>query len=100
MTILIEGAIYKQTLIKKELSPKRTFWPEKKSLLNSGDGIRGEIIRGFSEKPFNLAGGVPGTSAHRAQGADTPEGRNFGELDRMYSAFHPIESQIRTPLKR
>ena len=87
-------------VIKKELSPKERFWLEKKSLLNSGDGIKGEIIRGFSEKPFKPKGGVPGTSAHRAQGADTPEGRNFGELDRMYTALLKLEPEIATTHQR
>lgn len=81
-------------VIKKELSPKERFWPEKKSFLDSGDGIQGEIIRGFSEKPFKPKGGIPGTSAHRAQGADTSAGRNFGELDRAYTALFELEPEI------
>jgi hypothetical protein len=81
-------------VIKKELSPRERFWQEKGSLLNSGDGIKGEIIRGFSEKPFKPQGAVPGTSAHRAQGADTPEGRNLAELDRVYTPLFELKPKI------
>jgi hypothetical protein len=83
-------------VIKKELSPKERFWPEKESLLNLGDGIQGEIIRGFSEQPLKPQGGVAGTAAHRAQGADTSEGRSFGELDRAYAAL--LKMKPKTPV--
>ena len=83
-----------EAVIKKELSPKEAFWRQKISLLNSNDGIKGEIIRGFSERPFKAEGGVPGTSAHRAQGADTREGRNFSELDRVYTALLKMEPEV------
>jgi hypothetical protein len=81
-------------VIQKELSPKEKFWPAKESLLNSGDGIKGDIIRGFSEQPFRPRGAVPGTSAHRAQGVSTPEGRNFAELDRAYTALLKMKPKI------
>jgi hypothetical protein len=80
-------------VIKKELEPKECFWREKESLLDVDDGIAGEIIRGFTESPFK-PGLVRGSGAHRAQGADTPEGRNFAELDRVYTALFKLEPEI------
>lgn len=86
-------------VIKKELEPKECFWREKESLLDVDDGVAGEIIRGFTETPLKL-GLVPGSAAHRGQGADTPEGRNFAELDRVYTALLKMEPKIPTTRQR
>ena len=86
--------IYKFTLqgsshaaIKKELNPKERFCEEKESLLDSEDGIAGHVIRGFSSGPIKIKGGIPGSSSHRTQGADTPEGNNFAELEVSFSTI-------------
>ena len=86
-------------VIKKELNPKKCFWQEKESLLDVHDGVEGEIIRGFTETPFN-PGLVTGSGAHRAQGGDTREGRNFAELDRVYTALFKMKPEIQAIHKR
>jgi len=80
-----------QAVIRKELEPKQPFLSEKESLLDLYDGIKGELIEGFSTRPLNPPKQPePFSSAHRGKYLQTSNGKNFAELTRMYKALHQM----------
>lgn len=78
--------------IKKELNPKVAII-NKDSLLNKGDGLKGEIISGFSVKPIKSASILPRTSLHRGQFVNTKK-FSYSRLDREFLALREMKSRI------
>jgi hypothetical protein len=74
-----------RAVISEEVSPK-TAKISPSALLDRGDGVRGEIISGFSIKALKPPRIQHRTSAHRGQFLQTTA-FSFAKLDRVWQAL-------------
>jgi hypothetical protein len=81
-----------KAIITKEISPKR-FQIEQRSMLNSGDGIHGELISAFSTEHIKKPVVGHRTGRHKGQFLSI-RSFTFAKLDRAWKALERKEINV------